>query len=76
MSYNVTLHWWRTPRITYYVRTQNSEIVYLTLKLQRGGGSQFTKKINKYKYDWVVIATSNSSENDESSDDFNQKYHR
>ncbi len=41
-------------------------------------GGQFTKKINKYKYDRVVIAnkmhaTSNSSENDESSDDFKQK---
>ncbi len=40
-----------------------------------GKGAQFTKKINKYKYDRVVIAnkmhaTPNSSENDESSDDF------
>ncbi len=38
---------------------------------------QFTKKINKYKSDRVVIAnkmhaTPNSSENDESSDDFKQ----
>ncbi len=49
------------------------------------GGGQFTKKINKYKYDRLVIAskmcaTPNSSENDESSDDFKQnksyiKYH-
>ncbi len=40
-----------------------------------GGGRQFTKKINKYKYDRVVIAskmraTPNSSENNESSDDY------
>ncbi len=45
------------------------------------GGGQFTKKINKYKYDRVFIATKrhatpNSSENDESSDDFKQKNHR
>ncbi len=38
-------------------------------------GGQFTKKINKYKTDRVVIAnkmraTPNSSENDESSDNF------
>ncbi len=43
-----------------------------------GGGGQFTKKINKYKYDRVVIAskmraTPTSSENDESSDNFKQK---
>ncbi len=43
-----------------------------------GGGGQFTKKINKYTDDRVVIintmhATPNSSENDESSDDFKQK---
>ncbi len=41
---------------------------------------QFTKKINKYKYERVVIAntmsgTPNSSENDESSDDIKQKNH-
>ncbi len=46
-----------------------------------GGGVQFTKKINKYKYGRVIIAskmraTPNSSENDESSDDFKQKNHR
>ncbi len=45
------------------------------------GGGQFTKNINKYKYDRVVIAnkmhaTPNSSENDESSDDFKQKNHK
>ncbi len=45
------------------------------------GGGQFTKKINKYKYDRVVIAskmrtTPNSSENYESSDDFKQNNHR
>ncbi len=39
---------------------------------------QFKKKINKYKSDRVIIAnkmfaTPNSSENDESSDDFKQK---
>ncbi len=46
-----------------------------------GGRGQFTKKINKYKYDRVVIAnkmhaTPNSRENDESGDDFIQKNHR
>ncbi len=45
------------------------------------GGGQFTKKINKYKSDRVVIAnkmcaTPNSSENYESSDDFKQKNHK
>ncbi len=44
------------------------------------GGGQFTKKINKYKYDSIVIvnkmhATPNSSENDEGCDDFKQKNH-
>ncbi len=43
-----------------------------------GEGGQFTKKINKYKSDRVCIdnkmhATPNSSENDESNDDFKQK---
>ncbi len=47
----------------------------------KAGGGQFTKKINKYKYDRVVIAskmsaTPNRGENDESSDDFKQKNHR
>ncbi len=43
---------------------------------QKGRGvSQFTMKINVYKYDRVVIAnkihaTPNNSQNDESSDDF------
>ncbi len=45
------------------------------------GVGQFTKKINKYKSDRVVIAnkmsaTPNRSENDESSDDFKQKNHK
>ncbi len=46
-----------------------------------GGWWLFTKKINKYKYDRVVIAskmhaTPNSSKNDEGCDDFKQKTHR
>ncbi len=49
-------------------------------KVRQKGGGQFTKKINKYKYDRVVIAnkmhaTPISSDNDESSDDFKQKNH-
>ncbi len=45
------------------------------------GGGQFTKKINNNKSDRVDIAnkmcaTPNSSENDESSDDFKQKNHK
>ncbi len=44
-----------------------------------GGGGAIHKE-NKYKYDRVVIANKmhaipNSSENDESSDDFKQKNH-
>ncbi len=46
---------------------------------QKGGG-QFTKKITKYKYDRVVIAnkmhaTPNSSDNDESRNNFKQTIH-
>ncbi len=53
----------------------------MDIAIKVGGGEQLSKKINKYKYDRVAItskmhATPNSSENDESCDDFNQKNHR
>ncbi len=52
----------------------------IAAKVRWKGWGQFTKKINKYKYDRVVIAnkmhaTQNSSVNDESNDDFKQKNH-
>ncbi len=53
----------------------------MDIAIKVGGGRQFIKEINKYKYDRVVIAskihaTPNSSENDESGDDFKQNNHR
>ncbi len=48
--------------------------------VRQNWGGQFTKKINNYKYNRVVIvnkmlATPNSSENGEDSGDFKQKNH-